>query len=318
PHLLRPPAGHGRRPGDGHGDAPGGAVPARPRARALAARGARGDQGAPSRRRRRPRRRRVLRARVRQGPRHARASRALVRRGQRSRREAHGGAARERRVRFRALQRPAGDPAADGLPRGPRFRLRGARQGPAGAGLARPATATPFGRRPQGAPASSWGPGEPRAASQWRVTAAPALQPACPTIEPRARERPGPGMDSVFAFEKPVLELLLRGTLAYLAIVFVLRVIPKRHLSNLSPNDFIALVIIGGLTTDAIGGVSSSMLDYLLMAVVVIVWSYLIDLFEFRFPGWRRLTRDSPTLVVHMGKPVRANMRRERLTAEEL
>ncbi|HLV13029.1 MAG TPA: YetF domain-containing protein [Trueperaceae bacterium] len=125
-------------------------------------------------------------------------------------------------------------------------------------------------------------------------------------------------MDSVFAFEKPVLELLLRGTLAYLAIVFVLRVIPKRHLSNLSPNDFIALVIIGGLTTDAIGGGSSSMLDYLLMAVVVIVWSYLIDLFEFRFPGWRRLTRDSPTLVVHMGKPVRANMRRERLTAEEL
>src|SRR5690606_20949241 len=157
-----------------------------------------------------------------------------------------------------------------------------------------------------------------RAASQWRVTAAPALQPACPTIEPRARERPGPGMDSVFAFEKPVLELLLRGTLAYLAIVFVLRVIPKRHLSNLSPNDFIALVIIGGLTTDAIGGASSSMLDYLLMAVAVIVWSYLIDLFEFRFPGWRRLPRDSPTLVVHMGKPVRANMRRERLTAEEL
>lgn len=125
-------------------------------------------------------------------------------------------------------------------------------------------------------------------------------------------------MDTVFAFEKPLWEIVLRGTVAYLAIVVVLRVIPKRHLGSISPNDFIALVIIGGLTTDAIGGGSSSMLDYLLMAVVVIMWSYLIDLWEFRFPSWRRLTRDTPTLVVHMGKPLRANMRRERLTAEEL
>lgn len=125
-------------------------------------------------------------------------------------------------------------------------------------------------------------------------------------------------MDTVFAFEKPLWEIVLRGTVAYLAIVVVLRVIPKRHLGNISPNDFIALVIIGGLTTDAIGGGSSSMLDYLMMAVVVIMWSYLIDLWEFRFPSWRRLTRDTPTLVVHMGKPLRANMRRERLTAEEL
>src|SRR5690606_27486448 len=98
-------------------------------------------------------------------------------------------------------------------------------------------------------------------------------QPACPTIEPRARALPGPGMDSLFAFEKPVRELLLRGTLAYLAIVCVLRGIPKRHLSHLSPNDFIALVIIGGLTTDAIGGGSSSVVHYLVMAVVVIVRS---------------------------------------------
>jgi len=125
-------------------------------------------------------------------------------------------------------------------------------------------------------------------------------------------------MDSVFAFEKPLWEIVVRGTVAYLGIVVVLRVIPKRHLSNLSPNDFITMVIIGGLTTDAIGGGSSSMLDHLLMAVVVIVWSYLIDLLEFRFPGWRRLTRDTPTLVIHKGKPVRSNLRRERLTAEEL
>ncbi len=125
-------------------------------------------------------------------------------------------------------------------------------------------------------------------------------------------------METVFAFEKPLWEIVLRGTVAYMAIVVVLRVIPKRHLSGMSPNDIIAMVIIGGLTTDAIGGGSSSMLDYLLMAVVVILWSYLIDLAEFRFPGWRRLTRDTPTLVVHLGRPVRRNMRRERLTAEEL
>ncbi len=125
-------------------------------------------------------------------------------------------------------------------------------------------------------------------------------------------------METIFAFEKPVWEILVRGSIAYVAIVVLLRVIPKRHLGTLSPNDFIALVIIGGLVTDAISGGSPSMLDLLLMALVVIFWSYVLDLLEYKFPGWRRITRESPTLVVHGGKLLHANMRKERLTQDEL
>jgi uncharacterized membrane protein YcaP (DUF421 family) len=40
----------------------------------------------------------------------------------------------------------------------------------------------------------------------------------------------------------------------YLATAVIMRVIPKRHTGNVSPNDLIALIIVGALAADAILG----------------------------------------------------------------
>lgn len=80
-------------------------------------------------------------------------------------------------------------------------------------------------------------------------------------------------MFDAFKPETPFWEIALRGTVVYLALWLVLRLIPKRHTGNLSPNDFITLIVVGGLAADAIVGQAKVIPDILLMAIVVLFWT---------------------------------------------
>ena len=116
----------------------------------------------------------------------------------------------------------------------------------------------------------------------------------------------------------PLWEILLRGTVVYVATAVILRLIPKRQTGNVSPNDLIALVIVGALAADAILGESRKIPDILLMVGVVLTLDYLWNLLEFRFPRFRRITQNTPTLLIHDGRVLERNLQREQLTMDEL
>jgi uncharacterized membrane protein YcaP (DUF421 family) len=127
-----------------------------------------------------------------------------------------------------------------------------------------------------------------------------------------------PAMGETFILETPLWEIAARGTAVYLAITLVFRFMPKRHTGNLSPNDMIALVIVGSLAADAIMGEAKTILDLLLMVLVVILWDYLFNLAEYYFPRFRGIAQDSPTLLIHNGILLKDNLRKETLTEQEL
>jgi uncharacterized membrane protein YcaP (DUF421 family) len=89
-------------------------------------------------------------------------------------------------------------------------------------------------------------------------------------------------------------------------------------MGKLSPNDVIALVIVGDLAGHAIVGEAKAIPDVLLLVVVVIFWDYMFNLLEYYFPRLRRAAQDSPTLLIHNGYLLRENLRKEKLTEEEL
>ena len=125
-------------------------------------------------------------------------------------------------------------------------------------------------------------------------------------------------MSEIFALSKPLWEIALRVTTVYLAIIVLMRVVPKRNAEHISPNDMLTLIVIGGIGTDSILGGSTSLDDIVVIIGVVLVWSYGLDQLEFRFPRLRSLLRDSPSLMIDNGRMVRRNMRRELVTEEEL
>lgn len=125
-------------------------------------------------------------------------------------------------------------------------------------------------------------------------------------------------MGEAFVFETPIWEIVVRGTAVYLVITLALRVIPKRHIGNIAPNDMIALVIIGSLAADAILGEANTLPDLLLMVFVIILWDYLFNLAEYYFPRFRGVAQHAPTLLIHNGEILQGNLRKEKLTEQEL
>lgn len=125
-------------------------------------------------------------------------------------------------------------------------------------------------------------------------------------------------MGENYLFEMPIWEIVGRGTLLYLALAMIFRIMPKRLAGEVSPNDMITLVIIGALAADAIMGETHALPDLMLMIAVIVLWDYVFDLAEFHFPKFRRVSVHSPTLLIHDGVLLRDNLRKEKLTEEEL
>jgi uncharacterized membrane protein YcaP (DUF421 family) len=114
------------------------------------------------------------------------------------------------------------------------------------------------------------------------------------------------------------MDLVLRAAVVFAFVVILTRVIGRRELASLAPVDLILLIILGdalqqGLTQD----------DYSLTGAVLVVGTLaILQVFTswvtFRFPFTRRALEGEPLIVVEDGKPIERNLKRERLTMEEL
>jgi uncharacterized membrane protein YcaP (DUF421 family) len=114
------------------------------------------------------------------------------------------------------------------------------------------------------------------------------------------------------------VDIVLRATVAYVFILFLLRVVGRRELSSMEPSDLVLLVVIGDLIQN---GVTQS--DYSLTGVVLAVTtfgllavgtSYLV----FRSRRAQSVIEGEPLIIVQDGKPIERNLRGERLTLDEV
>jgi uncharacterized membrane protein YcaP (DUF421 family) len=114
------------------------------------------------------------------------------------------------------------------------------------------------------------------------------------------------------------MDIVFRGIAIYFFIYLLTRVIGRRELSSLEPFDLILLVVLGdsvqqGLTQD----------DYSVFGIFIAVGTIaalqlLTSYVSFRFPGLRPALSGEPIIIVEDGKPIERNMKRERITLEEV
>jgi uncharacterized membrane protein YcaP (DUF421 family) len=114
------------------------------------------------------------------------------------------------------------------------------------------------------------------------------------------------------------MDIVLRGIVIFFFLYVIMRVIGRRELSTLEPFDLILLVILGdavqqGLTQDDYS-LTGAMLAVGTIAALQVLTSYA----NFRFPKLRPWIDGEPLIVVQDGKPIEKNMRRERVTLDDL
>jgi uncharacterized membrane protein YcaP (DUF421 family) len=114
------------------------------------------------------------------------------------------------------------------------------------------------------------------------------------------------------------MDIVFRGIAVYLFIYLLTRVVGRRELSSLEPFDLILLIILGdsvqqGLTQDDYS-VTGAFIAVATIAALQVSTSFL----SFRFPRLRPVLDGEPIVVVEDGKPIDRNLKRERITVEEL
>jgi uncharacterized membrane protein YcaP (DUF421 family) len=114
------------------------------------------------------------------------------------------------------------------------------------------------------------------------------------------------------------MDIAVRGVAIYFFIYLLTRVIGRRELSSLQPFDLILLIVLGdavqqGLTQDDYS-VTGAVIAISTIAALQVGTSYL----SFRFRRLRPVLNGEPVVVVEDGKPIEQNLRRERLTVEEV
>ncbi len=114
------------------------------------------------------------------------------------------------------------------------------------------------------------------------------------------------------------MDIVLRAIVLYAFIVLVMRVIGRRELSSMTPFDLILLIILGdavqqGLTQDDYS-VTGAIIAVSTIASLQVFTSYL----SFHSGRARKILEGLPIVVVERGEVVERNLKRERMTEDEV
>jgi len=122
----------------------------------------------------------------------------------------------------------------------------------------------------------------------------------------------------IFVPGVPLLEIFLRGTIVYLSLFALLRLVLKREAGTLAITDLLVVVLIADAAQNAMAAEYHSVTEGLVLVATLVFWSYALDWLGYRYSGIRRFVHPPPLPLVKDGKMLRRNMRQELITEEEL
>jgi uncharacterized membrane protein YcaP (DUF421 family) len=123
---------------------------------------------------------------------------------------------------------------------------------------------------------------------------------------------------SLFSFDVPLFEIILRGSVIYISLFILLRIVLKRQAGSLGMTDLLLITLIADASQNAMAGQYQSIPAGIVLVSTIIFWSYAFDWLSFRFSWFNRLTESPPLPLIKDGKLLRKNMRRELITEAEL
>jgi uncharacterized membrane protein YcaP (DUF421 family) len=122
---------------------------------------------------------------------------------------------------------------------------------------------------------------------------------------------------SVFLLDTSPLEIVVRGTMVYLALFLLLRIVP-REAGGLSTTDLLVVVLLADAAQNAMAGNYTSVPDGLILVGTIVFWAWALNWLGFRFPRIQRFVHPPPLPLIRDGRMLRRNMAKELITEDEL
>lgn len=121
-----------------------------------------------------------------------------------------------------------------------------------------------------------------------------------------------------FVPDVAILELVLHGSIMYLALFFLLRVILKRQSGGMGVTDLLLIVLIADAAQSGMADDYTSIPSGIILVATIVFWSYTLDWLGYRFPKLEPVIYPRALPLVGDGRMLRRNMEREMITEAEL
>jgi uncharacterized membrane protein YcaP (DUF421 family) len=125
-------------------------------------------------------------------------------------------------------------------------------------------------------------------------------------------------MMHVWMPEVLVVEKVIRSLVVYAFLVMMFRLLGKRQIGQMTPFDLIVLLILSNVLQNAMIGPDNSILGGLIGATTILGANWMVSRATFSSRLFERAVEGAPTLLVHHGMAIEANLRRESFSREDL
>lgn len=115
-----------------------------------------------------------------------------------------------------------------------------------------------------------------------------------------------------------LFRILVFGTVAYVALVLMLRITGKRTLSKMNAFDLVITVALGSTLASVLLDTSVPLVDGLVALGVLVLLQFAVTWVSVRSPVARRLVKAEPTVVARDGCYLDPALRRQRVTRDEV
>lgn len=124
--------------------------------------------------------------------------------------------------------------------------------------------------------------------------------------------------NEILSLSMPLTEGIVRGTITYLVLLGLLRIVGQRESGGLGITDVLLVVLVADAAGVGLHGSATSIGDGFVLVVTILFWSVAVDALAYRFPPLARVLKARPRKLIENGKLDRKTMLREFMTVEEV
>ena len=114
------------------------------------------------------------------------------------------------------------------------------------------------------------------------------------------------------------MDIVARVVIIYLFLLAGMRIIGKREFGQLSPHEFVILLIIPEMVSTALNQEDRTLTNAIVGTATILTLVFLTSVLTHRFPPVEKLVSDSEAVLVHRGTLFQEILNKERVTPDEI
>jgi len=125
-------------------------------------------------------------------------------------------------------------------------------------------------------------------------------------------------LENLTHMDVSVLNLIIRAVVVYFSVLVLLRIGGKRQIGQMGPTEFVSILLISNAVQNAMNAGDNSLSGGVILATTLVGLSCFISYVTYRYKFAEVFFEGAPTILIHHGKMISTNMRKEQVSVAEL